>query len=260
VTLAACGDRDDDAAEDAATHGAGTAGAAGTSAALGAEVVVSAAASLTDVFDEIGAGFEAANPGVDVVLSYGPSSGLATQIAEGAPSDVTALASESTMRTVIDAGAVAGDPRVFATNDLVVVTEPGNPEGVAGVEDLPDIGIVALCGADVPCGTLAQEVLDNAGVTIPESSVTRGEDVRATLAAVSQGDAVAAIVYRTDAAAVGDAVETVPIPHEINAVATYPIAALTESADPAAAAFVEYVLSPAGQDVLDRAGFGPPLP
>jgi molybdate transport system substrate-binding protein len=222
-------------------------------------VVVSAAASLTDAFEDIGAGFEAAHPDVDVTFTFGPSSGLATQIVEGAPADVAALASEATMDTIVEAGAVSGDPQVFATNDLVVVAPAGNPQGITGVEDLVGVGTVALCGRDVPCGVLAQQVLDAAGVEIPETGVTRAEDVRAALAAVSRGDAAAGIVYRTDAAAAAGDVETVPIPARINAVAYYPVAALADSGNAATAeAFVDHVLSPPAQDVLARYGFGRP--
>jgi molybdate transport system substrate-binding protein len=261
VALAACGAEDTAAPATAPAGGTAASAAGDEQGEVEGEIIVSAAASLTESFDVIGADFEAANPGVDVTFTYGPSSGLATQIVEGAPADVAAFANEATMQTLVDAAAVDGDPRVFATNVLVVVTKPGNPEGVRGVEDLTDVGVVALCGADVPCGTFSQEVLDKAGVTIPETSVTRGEDVRATLAAVSEGDAVAAIVYETDAAVVGDAVETVAIPDDLNVVATYPIAALSDSGSPdAAAAFVEYVLSPGAQEVLADAGFGPPVP
>ena len=59
----------------------------------------------------------------------------------------------------------------------------------------------------MPCGKYAAQILSTAGVTIPESNVTRGQDVKATLAAVTTGDADAAIVYVTDAKAAGDAVD-----------------------------------------------------
>lgn len=230
-----------------------------TDNAAGGEIIVSAAASLTDAFTEVGTAFEAVNPDAAVTFTFGPSSGLATQIVEGAPADVAAFANESTMQTIVDAGAVDGEPTIFATNDLVIVTKPGNPEGIAGVVDLVDVGVVALCGADVPCGTFSQEVLDSAGVSIPETNVTRGEDARATLTAVSQGDAVAAIVYDTDAASAGGAVDTVEIPADINVLAAYPIAPLSASANAATAgAFVEFVLSTEAQQILADYGFAPP--
>ena len=73
------------------------------------EVLVSAASSLTDVFGEIEVAYEAAHPGVDVVLKLGASSTLAAQIVEGAPVDVFASADTATMSTVVAAGLADGD-------------------------------------------------------------------------------------------------------------------------------------------------------
>jgi molybdate transport system substrate-binding protein len=238
---------------------ASSAGSSPAGPALSGEVLVSAASSLTDAFDEIGTDFQAANPGVTVTFSYGPSSGLATQITEGAPADVAAFASGKTMQTLADAGLLAADAQTFASNELVIVTKPGNPEGITGLADLATAGVISLCGEDVPCGSFAGETLTKAGVTIPETSVTRGTDVKATLTAVSEGDAVAGIVYVTDALVAGDAVTTVPIPADVNSIASYPIAVVGASKNAGAAqAFVDYVLGPEGQAVLKEYGFLPP--
>ncbi len=107
---------------------------------------------------------EADHPDVDVVLSYGGSSGLATQITQGAPADVFAAAAESTMTTVVDAGD-ASESTVFTTNTLVLVVPEGNPAGVTGLADLanPDLA-VALCDPAVPCGATAQSLFAAAGV------------------------------------------------------------------------------------------------
>ena len=88
---------------------------------------------------------------------------------------------------------------MFAKNKLVIVTKPGNPKNVKSLADLATVGIVSLCGETVPCGKYADQVLTSAGVTIPADKITRGVDVKATLAAVTTGDADAAIVYVTDA-------------------------------------------------------------
>jgi molybdate transport system substrate-binding protein len=223
-------------------------------------ITVSAAASLTDAFGRIGADFEAANPGVEVSFNFDSSSTLARQIIDGAPADVFAAADEVSMAELTDAGEVAGDAEVFARNELVIVTEPGNPTGITGLADLETAGVVALCGAEVPCGRSAAQSLAKAGVTIPESSVTRGQNVRATLTAVADGDAVAGIVYVTDALAVGDAVATVTIPAGVNVVATYPIGVVaSRSHRVMATAFVAHVLGPDGQAVLKELGFLPPV-
>jgi molybdate transport system substrate-binding protein len=221
-------------------------------------ITVAAATSLTGAFTEIGDGFAADHPDVDVTFTFDSSSALGTQIIEGAPADVYASADDVTMARLSDEDLVAGTPEIFARNELVIVTAPGNPDGVETLADLAGAGVISLCGEDVPCGTYAAEALDRAGVTIDESSITRGQNATATLTAVSEGDADAGIVYATDAGAAGDAVEAVAIPEDLNPIATYPIAVL-EASDrtDAAETFVAYVLSDEGQAVLAEHGFLP---
>jgi molybdate transport system substrate-binding protein len=227
-----------------------------TSSDLNGSITVSAAASLTESFTTIRQDFTAEHPDAEVVLNFGSSGALSTQIAEGAPAAVAAFADTAPMTSLADADMLDGAPEVFARNQLVIVTTPGNPEGIESLVDLADVGVVSLCVDTAPCGRFADQILADAGVSIPVGNVTRGTDVRSTLAAVSKGDAVAAIVYVTDAAAAGDAVDTVEIPAEQNVVAEYPIAVVTGSEDTELArAFVAYVLSDRGQAVLADAGF-----
>ncbi len=227
---------------------------------LSGTITVAAAASLTEAFTVIGEDFSAKYPDVEVVFTFDSSSSLAEQVLAGAPVDVFASADEANMTKLTDAGAAA-TPTVFATNSLVVITQPGNPGGITGLADLATAGIVSLCGVEVPCGRFAAQALETAGVVIPETSVTRGQNVKATLTAVAEGDAVAGIVYLTDAQAAGATVATVDIPLAQNVVATYPIASvITPDAEPneAADAFVDYVTGEEGQKVLAGAGFAPP--
>ena len=122
----------------------------------------------------------------------------------------------------------------------------------------PTAGIISLCGVTVPCGKYADQVLQQANVTIPADKITRGQDVKATLAAVTNGDADAAIVYVTDAKTAGAAVTAVPIPDAQNAIATYPIVVLKQTGNSATAhAFVAYVAGPKGQATLKSYGFLP---
>lgn len=235
--------------------------AAGGDPASGLEgsITVSAASSLTESFGTIAADFEAANPGTTVELNFDSSDALARQIVEGAPVDVFASASQRTTDEVVDAGLVAGGPTTFARNRLAIVTKPGNPEGIGSLADLVDAGVISLCGEDVPCGVAAATALEAAGVAIDEGDVTRGQNVKATLGAVADGDAVAGLVYVTDARAAGDAVEAIDLPEDQNAIAVYPISVVAGSADAEVAqAFVDQVLSDEGQRVLAEAGFLPP--
>jgi molybdate transport system substrate-binding protein len=225
---------------------------------LAGSVTVFAAASLTDAFGEIADEFEAANPGVNVEPSFGASSALREQILAGAPADVFASANLSNMDQVVEAEAAAGDPRTFATNRLQIVVPAGNPADVTGLAAFGDDDLlVGLCAAEVPCGELGREALANAGVA--PAVDTEEPDVRSLLTKVEAGDLDAGLVYATDVLAAGDAVEGIEIPAADNVVAEYPIATLAEAGGAKVAdAFVAYVLSDAGRDILASYGFDSP--
>ncbi|MCP4434844.1 MAG: molybdate ABC transporter substrate-binding protein [Actinomycetia bacterium] len=224
------------------------------------ELLVSVAASLTDAFAEITEDFEAANPGVAVVLNLDSSATLASQISSGAPVDVFASADEPNMAEVVDSGDVVGEPVEFARNGLVIVTAPGNPLGIEDQDDLAQVTesgeVVALCVATAPCGTLADRALGQGEAVLSEDRVTRAANARATLAAVTRGDAAAALVYASDALAAGDAVEIVRLKGRQGS-NRYLVAALAngEADGDLASAFVGFVASEDGRRVLDRWGF-----
>ena len=236
----ACGDDDDSA---------GSSGA----------VTVFAAASLTDAFTEIGDAFMSANPDAEVTFNFAASSELVTQINEGgAPADVFASADQNNMTKLIDAGTNASDPVVFATNLLEIIVEPGNPQGITEMVDLGnDDLITVVCAPEVPCGKYAQQIFDNAKVTVKPVSLE--QNVKAVVTKVTAGEADAGIVYVTDVTAAGDQAEGVAIPADINVLGEYPIAATKEAPNPKSAqAFIDFVLSEQGQKILDSYGFLPP--
>ncbi|CAN5551804.1 molybdate ABC transporter substrate-binding protein [soil metagenome] len=225
--------------------------------ALSGTVTVLAAASLTEIFDTLAAEFEKTHPNVDVVLSYGGSSDLATQITQGAPADVFAAANESTMTTVTDAGD-ASDTTIFTSNTLQLVVPAGNPAGVTGLADLANKDLaIALCDPAVPCGSAAQKLLDSAGVTA--ASDTLEDNVKGVLTKVELGEADAGLVYVTDVKAAGDKVEGIAVPEAAAVINLYPIAVLSNAPNPdAAQAWVDFVLSDEGQQALAAAGFVAP--
>lgn len=225
---------------------------------LEGEVLVSAAASLTDAFAEVEAAFEEANDGVDVVLNLGGSSALREQILEGAPADVFASANASNMEQVADAGEVAGEAQIFVSNMLVIAVPAGNPSGITGLDDFAnDELLIGLCAEDVPCGDFGCTALENAGVS--PAIDTNEPDVRALLTKIELGELDAGITYATDVLSTEGAVEAIDIPTDVNVVAEYPIAALAGAPNPdAAAAFVEFVLSDEGQAILADHGFASP--
>lgn len=222
-----------------------------------ADVTVFAAASLTTAFTELGDAFTAANPGAEVTLSFAGSSELVAQIREGAPADVFASADLANMAVLTDADLVDGEPETFATNAAEIIVEAGNPRGVTGVADLANDDLVVVqCAPEVPCGAYAEQVFANAGVTVTPSSLE--QNVKAVATKVLLGEADAGIVYRTDVLAAGDGADGVAIPDDVNVVAEYPIALLADAPDSLGGrAFIDFVLSAAGQDILADAGFGP---
>ena len=246
VLLAGCG----------SSSSAGSPSGSGSSAVKGT-ITVFAAASLKESFTALGRRFEAAHPGTRVVFSFGPSSGLATQITQGAPADVFASASAKNMTQVSDAG-LAPTATTFAKNVLEIAVPPANPAKVTGLSDLGRRGVkVALCQSAVPCGATAQKVLANARVKV--TPVSQEVDVKAVLAKVTLGEVDAGLVYVTDVRAAGRRVKGIAIPGDVNASTSYPIATVSTSRNRATAqAFTDLVLSGDGSAELARAGFAAP--
>ena len=249
VALAAC----------SSSKSISTTGTTGSSG-LSGSITVSAAASLTGTFTDLGKSFEHAHAGTTIHFNFGSSATLVTQIQQGAAADVFASASSKTMDELVSSGNVQGQPTVFAKNKLEIVVKPGNPLGITSLTDLTKAKTVALCASDAPCGAAADQALKAANVTLPPSRVTRGADVKATLAEVTTGDADAAVVYVTDAKTVTSSQGTaVPVPAGQNVTATYEIAQVEGSKNgDLDQAWIAYVTGPQGQGVLAAAGFLPP--
>lgn len=220
------------------------------------QLQVLAAASLTEAFTTLADDFEADHDGVEVELLLGSSTDLAETVADGAPGDVLATADDTAMQVAVDAEVTAEEPAVFAENELVIVTAPGNPEGVETLDDLAGVDWVR-CADDVPCGRVALSLLEDAGVTAEPVSLE--VDVKATLEKVSAGEADAGLVYASDAVTAGDAVEAVPIEGAADVPAVYYLAPLVQSADADLAAdWIELVGSASGRQALEDAGFSSP--
>lgn len=230
-------------------------------------LTVMAAASLTEAFTEIGQKFEAENPGVTVVFNFAGSQTLAQQIVEGAPADVFASANQKQMQVVIDGGE-AEQATIFVENELVVVVPQDNPAGITRLQDLARPGLkLVLADSSVPVGQYSLEFLTKASqsssfgakfeANVLNQVVSYEANVRAVLSKVALGEADAGIVYTSDVLA-SDQVQKITIPAELNIMAQYPIVALKNSSSPEVAeAFVTFVLSNNGQDILAKYGFKP---
>ena len=231
---------------------------ASVSGKLTGTLTVFAAASLTDVFTELGDHLEKANPGLHVQFNFAGSSALATQVTQGAPADVFASANEAQMKVVTDAGLQGEKPYVFTENVLEIAVPKRNPGHVTGLADFakPELAL-AVCAPQVPCGAAAQQVFTAAGITaVPD---TQEEDVKAAMTKVQLGEVDAALVYATDVQAAGSGVEGIPFPEAEKAINRYPICTLKAAPNPkAAGAFVDLVRSADGQKALTAAGFRTP--
>ena len=238
--------------------------------AIGGELTVFAAASLTEAFKEIAAAFGPANGNARITFNFAGSDQLAQQILQGAPADVFASANKRQMDVVIQGGEViSGTERTFVRNRLVVVYPKDNPANLTSLQDLAKPGVkIVLANKNVPVGAYALDFLARASQlpeftaayseTVLKNVVSYEENVRAVLSKVTLGEADAGIVYTTDAATVQDKIGTIPIPDKLNTIASYPIAVTKHARNPdLARKFVDYVLSPAGQQVLVKYGFIP---
>ncbi len=221
-------------------------------------VTVFAAASLTPTFTELGRRFEDAHPGAHVAFSFAGSSDLVSQLVEGAPADVFASADEANMGKASKAGVIAGSPVDFATNVLAIAVPPGNPASVAAFSDLSKPAVkTVVCAPQVPCGAATARVEAATHVTL--KPVSEESSVTDVLGKVESGEADAGIVYASDVRSAGTKVESVPFPEAASTINTYPIAAVKDSANPAAAAaFIRFVTGTGARAVLKTAGFGAP--
>jgi len=235
-----------------------------SAAARADELVVSAAASLTNAFRAIATAFEKVHPNTKVVLNFGASDTLLQQIVNGAPADVFASADEKAMDNAVTAKAVLpGSRRNFAMNSLVMIVPADSHLTVQSLRAAlaqPEVKHVALGNpAWVPAGRYAKAALQHEGAwSIVEPKAVLASNVRESLDYVARGEADAGFVFGTDAAIMPKAVKiaaTVPTQTPV----LYPIALVQGSAHAAdAGAFTEFVLSRSGQAILAKYGFQPP--
>ncbi|QWT19406.1 molybdate ABC transporter substrate-binding protein [Bacillus sp. NP157] len=232
---------------------------AGATGASAADLVVSAASSLTDAFQAVGKAYEAKHPGTHVVLNFAASDVLLRQIASGAPADVFASADETAMDKAVAAKAI--DPatrRDFAANRLVLVVPADSKAAIASAADLKAASVKRVAYGDpasVPVGRYTKAALEQQGLWDAVSAKgVLAQNVRQGLDYVARGEVDAGFVFATDAAVMKDKVKvaaTVATPKPI----TYPMAVVAGSKQPAeAAAFEAFVQSGEGRAIL--AGFG----
>jgi molybdate transport system substrate-binding protein len=227
------------------------------------DLVVSAAASLTQAFHEIGKAYEKEHPGQKVIFNFAASGALLAQIRQGAPVDVFASADPATMDRAAEAKLLADGSRVdFARNTLVVVLPASGTRTPQALKDLADPAyrrIAAGTPASVPAGKYTADAVAQAGLADAlQSRWVFGESVRQVLNYVSRNEVDAGFVYRTDALLAPDKTRiafTVPTQSAV----TYPVARVAASTNAqAGGSFIAFVQGQEGQAILRRFGFSAP--
>ena len=223
-------------------------------------LTVFAAASLSDVFEEIGERFEAEQPSVRLRFSFGGSQRLRLQLEQGARADLFASANLEQIGRA-QSGGLVENGRTFASNALALVVPADNPAGIATLGDLADGDVrLVIAGPSVPAGALTRSVLAELGVAdaVLAGVVSEEESVRRVLSKVELGEADAGFVYSTDALAAGDAVLRLPL-EETGMRNGYLIAITTNAAEPELALrFRAFLNGEIAQSILVAAGFGMP--
>jgi molybdate transport system substrate-binding protein len=220
-------------------------------------LTVSAAASLTDVYEGLEPQFEQANPGTEVRFNFGGSDTLAQQVVQGVPADVLATASTRTMQTAQQAGRIEGQPVTYASNQLQIAVAPGDPKGITGLASLVGPQVTeSVCAPAVPCGAATEAAERAAGVTL--DPVSEEQDVRSVLQRVQTRNVDAGLVYVTDVRSAEGQVQGIDFPQATaqGAAQNYLVGAVAGSPNADLAnRWVQFVTGPQGDAALTQAGF-----
>jgi molybdate transport system substrate-binding protein len=238
----------------------------GSGGKQGGTLTVFAASSLTDAFGELADTYEEQHPGVEVRQSFESSLTLLTQIQQGAPADVFASAAQEEMKKAAKDGLLSGKPVVFASNREVIMVPKNNPANIQDFRDAAKPGVkLVLAEEGVPAADYALEILGKANAEygsgfrqdVLSNVVSREADVRASVNRVALGDADATFGYASDYTPdIRDRLRVVPIPPDLNIIATYPIAVLKDARNPELARkWVDLVAREEGQRVLKKWNF-----
>ncbi|HZP25800.1 MAG TPA: molybdate ABC transporter substrate-binding protein [Dehalococcoidia bacterium] len=232
------------------------------------ELTVFAASSLSEVFPEQATALHANDPSLKLVFSFAGSQQLRAQMEQGAHADIFASADEAQMQLAQKAGLIAGEPRVFVHNRLVVVLPKDNRAGIVGLADLARPGLrISMAGPNVPAGAYARAFLTLAsaqpqfgadyGKRVLASAPSEEPNVRQVLAKVAIGEADAGFVYQSDVTAdVANSLGIIAIPTDLSPLAGYLIAVTKEAAHPEQASkFIDFLLSAQGQRILTSHNF-----
>jgi molybdate transport system substrate-binding protein len=224
------------------------------------EILVSAAASLTDVLKEIATGYQSKSKHT-VKFNFGPSSGLARQIDEGAPADIFFSADLPQMDALDKKDRLEpGTRKSLLSNQLVIIVPADSKLSLSSPKDLlkADIKRIALAEpSSVPVGVYSSKYLTDEGLWDQvKPKIVPVQDVRATLASVESGNVEAGFVYKTDAAVSKKIKIVYEVPVDKGPKIIYPVAVVKESKRKEAARdFLNYVQTAASKDLFKKYGF-----
>lgn len=242
-------------------------------------LTVFAASSLTEAFTELGEAFEAERPGSSVALNFDGSQRLRFQLEHGAQADVFASADQKQMDRARESGLLTSRIVEFASNRLVLIVPNSSlndqvgEEAETAVKSLADLarkGVkLAFAQTEVPAGSYSRMVIQRMAAvprfgpeyaeSVLGNLVTEEPNVRNVLQKVALGEVDAGFVYYSDALVASD-ISMIQVPDEVSVVASYTVASLKNSNQPEATnAFIDFILSSAGQEILIRHGFGVPV-
>jgi molybdate transport system substrate-binding protein len=225
------------------------------------ELMVSAAASLKDVMNDIKTSFESKHPTIMLTFNFGSSGKLAQQIEQGAPSDIFLSASKKDMDTVQGKDLVLNDTRTdFAKNELVLIANTDSTLNVSSFDNIPvnKIGHFAIGEPEsVPAGRYTKETFQKLKLWEPlQSKLVMGSDVRQVLTYVESGNVELGVVYSSDALVSKKVRVLATAKQEWHKPIVYPgaVIANTTHADDAKV-FITFLLSEKGQEILRKNGF-----
>lgn len=226
------------------------------------ELLVFAAASLTDAMTEVAAAFEA-DAGTKVAVSYGASQALAQQIASGAPADLYIAAGKPPMDFLQAGGHIPqGEPVHLLTNKIVMATDQQTPP-LRDIQDLirADIQRITMPDPQVsPAGSYTKTSLQNLDLWDDvQSRLVFAADVRTALGYVQAGNADAAFVYQTDVAVTPDLVALDIVPTDSYPKVIYPatLVGMADGSSDDAQALLDFLQGDAASQIFRKYGFTP---
>jgi molybdate transport system substrate-binding protein len=227
-----------------------------------AKLVIFAAASLKDALDEVNAAYQH-EKGQETATSYAASSTLAKQIEAAAPADIFISADLDWMDYLAKRNLIKPQTRVNLLGNRLVLIAPVNSTGTLDIA--PNFPLARALGngrlaiadpSGVPAGRYAKAALESLGVWASVADrLAPAENVRATLALVSRGEAPLGIVYQTDANSDKGVLIVATFPDNTHPPIIYPIAVVAASTNPDAPGYVAFLKSPAARPIFEKQGF-----